>query len=756
MRVFVCLFVLIFGISSCHKDIEREERKLISSHNIDVIQEINGSVIGIVYDENNEPVTSASVSIYSGTTTTDQRGIFQFNDVHLDARGTYIRITKTGFIDASDKIFPVSSTAFSSIQMISLRKDQSFESDKGGNISVKNGGTIRFQPNTIVEGDGKLYLGKVFVTANFLSPEDDNLGDIMPGDLMAEDDFGRTVILGTAGMMAVELRGQDDQILNLKQGSTAIMEMPNETKSSPTEIDLWSFDEEKGRWKAEGVAILSGDKYIAEVSHFSFWNLDVPFPLIFLCSKVITEDGSPIRTRITIATSDFNTMHGYSDANGEFCGYVPKDAELTIYIKDMFCPSTAAIIVKGPFESDVILEDVIIDNLLPNIVGEVQCLEEKHDNATVLLRSSSRTFVINEINSGEFDINLNTLCTNLPELSIIAYDNANNQASNREDVDLLNLPYYELEVCLNPCEFEGRIIYECGGSSMGVSVTNGTGEYTFLWNGGSTEAEISLLNGTKSYCVTITEELSGCTKEYCKEAGGGAIELYLNADECHGIISGQIINGVPPYSVSTDFGTAFSMNSHSFSEGVSQLGSHCFTVTDKNGCSVSKCISMDYFAEVPYISTWPDVCEKNIYQYNSTFYDFGQIRDVFGNTFTLENYPAMVDVLKTGYAFQTVELYLQGCFYYGSIKLPFFRGLLPSDIRQPSCGTCDDGQITINVDMTAQCYQCVLGSQVVLDESLNDVSAQNTSGSLSAGLYYVVVFDAETNCFVAHEKILLE
>ena len=51
-------------------------------------------------------------------------------------------------------------------------------------------------------------------------------------------------------------------------------------------IPLWSLNEETGLWIQEGVANLNGQFIVAEVSHFSFWNLDLSFEYEEICFTV--------------------------------------------------------------------------------------------------------------------------------------------------------------------------------------------------------------------------------------------------------------------------------------------------------------------------------------------------------------------------------------------------------------------------------------------------------------------------------------
>ena len=69
----------------------------------------------------------------------------------------------------------------------------------------------------------------------------------------------------------------------------------SQTGIAPETINLWYFDEENGYWKEEGQAIKDGNKYVAEVTHFTWWNCDILFDAIDFCFSI-----SPLHTDTTI------------------------------------------------------------------------------------------------------------------------------------------------------------------------------------------------------------------------------------------------------------------------------------------------------------------------------------------------------------------------------------------------------------------------------------------------------------------------
>ena len=58
---------------------------------------------------------------------------------------------------------------------------------------------------------------------------------------------------------------------------------------------------------------MNGNEYSGEVGHFSFWNCDAPFPLVEICGKVITSDGTaPLNVLIRAEVDGFGTTFGLS------------------------------------------------------------------------------------------------------------------------------------------------------------------------------------------------------------------------------------------------------------------------------------------------------------------------------------------------------------------------------------------------------------------------------------------------------------
>ena len=70
-----------------------------------VVDEIQSTIIGMVFDENNVPVADATVLTYNTQTKTNEKGIFVIRNARMDKQGTYIKIIKSGYILGSDFVY---------------------------------------------------------------------------------------------------------------------------------------------------------------------------------------------------------------------------------------------------------------------------------------------------------------------------------------------------------------------------------------------------------------------------------------------------------------------------------------------------------------------------------------------------------------------------------------------------------------------------------------------------------------------------
>ena len=397
--------------------------------------EINRNFLGLVIDKNDLPIEGVTISIGNETATTDVNGVFIINDASVNKRFAYVKAEKPGYIHGSRSLVPSSGTNKLTIMLLEATVTASTASGTSETISLGNGASVALDGDYI-KADGMSYSGSVDVIMHFLDPTDDAMESQMPGMLYAANNNNEERMLQTYGMLAVELRGSAGEDLNLAEGSEAEIKVPLDpslVSNAPSTIPLWYFDEVNGYWKEEGFATLVGNEYVGTVSHFSFWNCDIPTEAINLCITAEDDNNIPVSNLFaTITSTNYGTTNGYSNAFGEICGLVPSNETLDLNLFTTICDTLEVFSGSiGPFSDDSAitisalgLDDFISETVIGNFNN---CSGQPIENGYVVLTYSNQESY-QEVEDGNFEISL-IRCNDNDTFSIEAYDFNNLQTS---------------------------------------------------------------------------------------------------------------------------------------------------------------------------------------------------------------------------------------------------------------------------------------------------------------------------------------
>lgn len=418
-NLILMLLLSLLITTSCQKDDGNSGGGEQQENIPDTFSEYFGNTIsrdflGNVIDVNKNPIEGVTITIGNATATTDSNGVFIINNANVKERFGYIKAEKTGYIHGSRSVVPSNGTNKVTIMLLEATVVGSVNSGSSETITANDGSSVSFDGNFIKE-DGSTYSGSVDVIMHHLDPADEDMPMQMPGMLYAENEEGAERMLQTLGMLAVELRGSGGEDLNLPEGSTSEIKIPVDASLmgiAPATIPLWYFDEANGYWKEEGVATLQGNMYIGTVSHFSFWNCDIPAEAITLCINTTDEDGNSLANlSVSITSATFGTTYGYTNENGEVCGYVPssESLELNVYSYD-FCGDDALVTQTiGPFTADSTISVVVPDNtdiIEETVVGTFNtCNGDAVTDGYLQLTYGNQTF-IDAVSDGTFEVNL--------------------------------------------------------------------------------------------------------------------------------------------------------------------------------------------------------------------------------------------------------------------------------------------------------------------------------------------------------------
>ncbi|EDP95902.1 hypothetical protein U8527_12290 [Kordia algicida OT-1] len=425
---------------------------------------VTANFMGRIVDENGLGLENVTITIGNTITTTNYLGIFSINDVSVFDKFAYVKASKEGYILGSRTIVPTPN-ATNDIQITLLEKNVvgSVNSGETASISLQNGAEVTFSGEFTTE-TGAPYTGQVDVVMHYLQPNNPETFEQMPGSLFGKREDGSAVGMETYGMLGINLFSPSGESLNINENAPATLTFPVDasTPNAPTQMPLWYFDEEQGYWKEEGIATKVGNEYIAEVTHFSWWNCDLPISnLVTLCFTLdATVTLSNQRFEIIRTANDQIIFSGYTNAVGQDCGLFPKNENLTINIYSDCSNTIIATQQVGPFATDdsfvINLADLPSELVQTTITGTLNdCDGNPITNGYVLIYKENDINFLNVETTTITDGSLNYTIAYCAEdaYEMIVFDATNNEES---DPINLNLTTTTTDIgTVSTCEISG-------------------------------------------------------------------------------------------------------------------------------------------------------------------------------------------------------------------------------------------------------------------------------------------------------------
>lgn len=279
---FFTLLMFLLITSACNRNEVDEVTTTTQDEDPDVIDgfepevvNVNANLKGSILDENGNAVSGATITLNEETTTTDAEGFFTFANKTMNSKGTVVVANKNGYFEGSRRFFPEEGgQSYVEIELLTESFDYSFEASTGGTVSSNEGLTLTFPAGAIADADGNLYNGQVNVAVRAIDPNAEESISQMPGHYQGVNLNNEEVGVNLFGISAIELQGAGGEELNIAEGSAATVSInvsPAILNEAPASIPLWSYDTTYGLWEEESTATLQGNRYVGEVSHFSFW-----------------------------------------------------------------------------------------------------------------------------------------------------------------------------------------------------------------------------------------------------------------------------------------------------------------------------------------------------------------------------------------------------------------------------------------------------------------------------------------------------
>lgn len=433
-KIRILSFILLIVISfSCEKNDNDFQDSSSNSIDYDFGTTVSKDFIGEIVDENNNPIQNATVSIGDLTVQSDSNGFFIINDASVKSNFAYLKVTKAGYINGSRSLVPTEGVNQVKIMLLTASIVSTINSGSSSDVVLPNGTKVAFDGN-FKKSDGTTYTGAVNVIMHHLDPADDTTKDKMPGMLLASNTESQAGVLTTFGMVNVELVGSGGEKLQIV--NPVSMEMPitnSQISNSPTTIPLWHFDDEKGYWIEEGIATKVGNKYVGNVSHFSWWNCDTFAQTVTLTVNIVNSNNNPLTgvgVGLIVNSTGFTSNVNPTNNNGLVSGLIPANQILTLNIYDS-CQQIISTSTIGPFSTNTILPAITMTPSVAsttNIDGTlVKCDYSNVTNGYVLLRYGNQN-VAATITNGAFSLTT-LICNSNNSFTLEGFDFDNLQSS---------------------------------------------------------------------------------------------------------------------------------------------------------------------------------------------------------------------------------------------------------------------------------------------------------------------------------------
>lgn len=303
---------------------------------------INTHIYGQVTNKQGNPIQEVTIGIKNQEVLTDENGYFSFEDIKADKNGTHIRATKNGYFQNTITVYPVlNHSLFSSIILNEKSSSATLLSWKGGSVKLGNEGWLDIDPNTLVyDSDGSNFEGTAYFETKVLPVNDPEFENSAPGEMIGLDDQQNRVGIAPVALLYLYVTDGQQHRLRLAKGQTATLSLtPSGSGISAfsESMPMWSFDGESNRWIRSGTGdFVNAENYIGEISNFNDWCFAAPYPITSVTGslKYMGELDAAKHSIEVLDQVEMLTRTLYSDDQGVFSGYLPKDKELNMRVRN--------------------------------------------------------------------------------------------------------------------------------------------------------------------------------------------------------------------------------------------------------------------------------------------------------------------------------------------------------------------------------------------------------------------------------------
>jgi hypothetical protein len=291
------------------------------------------TVGGIVTDSTGQVLSGVSVTAGTATTSTATNGTFSLTVPPQPS--LVVSFSKAGYLESSKQLTATQGTSSHvAAALMAMAAPVNLDATRGDSVAGARGASLKVAPGVLVDGSGKTVSGSVQVSLTPLSPAVPGEFAAYPGALVGSVNGGPASLLQTYGVLDVTVT-QNGQTVQVAPGKTVSVTIPvTATGKLPQTQDLWSFNLSTGIWDHEGTAQLAGSAYSAELSHFSYHNIDAAIQsgqATCVTGLVVDKSGGVVAGAY-VSPSEGACVDGLimTDASGRYCTWLLTGVSETI------------------------------------------------------------------------------------------------------------------------------------------------------------------------------------------------------------------------------------------------------------------------------------------------------------------------------------------------------------------------------------------------------------------------------------------
>lgn len=172
---------------------------------------------------------------------------------------TVMSFTKEGFAPMTSRAQCQPGASSEAGLLITLRQisaSKTMDLTEGGSVvDEKTGSSVTVKPNSLCYADGTPCEGPVTVNLSVIDVTDPKALASMPGDFSAVGEGGASVMLQSLGACWIGASDESGKELKVKEGEGVDLDLKSNATADleklQTNAELWSFNEETGKWELE-------------------------------------------------------------------------------------------------------------------------------------------------------------------------------------------------------------------------------------------------------------------------------------------------------------------------------------------------------------------------------------------------------------------------------------------------------------------------------------------------------------------------